>query len=684
MVFLELAIYIAIASSNNRLADPSGCIMMGDYENLTPRSNSSSRPSYNYALYTDYPAAAQIVGKAAAPAADSSQQTRRYDDRQQAPLSAYLQRRKDRQALPPVYLRRVNYPTPQAIVRKVVADISLQARRCDDTRQAPLLPAYLQRRAPIGRTDYPATPPWPVVRKAAAAAGATKQTKPSEDRRPRDSEDKQANNSKDRQTKDSELDKHSGDKQIRDSKDKQTGGSKGRETIGLITMNLSANQVIKSHSQGRPQQIRNFEPHTRSVYAITQREEIVITFNGFIDIMYETKKLPYAWSFSKSTIYKMGLFVYFFLNFMYSVFAASVQGGQHAYCLVYMSISLIGFIFEFNVMIITINKCLTQCCNVKDGKIQRSRDDEQVQDSCHKGKSVFIDYVISSIGEFLIYPTLICVMYGFINERSWQFDNKIHVCNLILLVYSVIMDALYMKFYVIWLVIRVLCASYAKYNELLTTRKSNLEWYRFSVYLILLAIFTALTHWLMTAIIGVRIYVDNFTTEKDVTNDTNSSIPNTGDYRIAPLTGYMIGCTIYLPIVSWIFRIILYYESFYKIYSAIHRLNTGVDHVPSQNPWKDNGYLLLLLPYFTTVFLFVPFIAFTVGSYLPDYNSSEYEVASSARIALQALGACFIVFFLLFNFEVSCLTICICIIMYQFILIFVVITIINIYYTGTI
>ena len=331
-------------------------------------------------------------------------------------------------------------------------------------------------------------------------------------------------------------------------------------------MNLSDNQVIKSHSQGR-RQMKNFEPHARSVYAITKREKIMMAFNGFIDIMYETKKLP--WSVAKSMIYKMGLFVYFFLNFMYSVFAASVQGGQHAYCLVYMSISLIGFIFEFNVMIITINKYLTQCCDVKDGKIQRSRDDEQVQDSRHKGKSVFIDYVISSIGEFLIYPTLICVMYGFINERSWQFDNKIHVCNLILLVYSVIMDALYMKFYVIWLVIRVLRASYAKYDELLTTRKSNLEWYRFSVYLILLAIFTALTHWLMTAIIGVRIYVDNFTTKKDVTNDTNSSIPNIGDYRVAPLTGYMIGCTIYLPIVSWIVRII-YYESFYEIYLAIH------------------------------------------------------------------------------------------------------------------
>ena len=104
--------------------------MMADHENLIPRrSNSSSWLSY--ARYTDCPAAAQVVGKAAA--ADSSQQTRRYDDRQQVPLPAYLQRRKDGQALPvpPVYLRRVNYPTPQAIVRKAAADTSDLNRQGD-------------------------------------------------------------------------------------------------------------------------------------------------------------------------------------------------------------------------------------------------------------------------------------------------------------------------------------------------------------------------------------------------------------------------------------------------------------------------------------------------------------------------------------------------------------------------
>ena len=54
---------------------------------------------------------------------------------------------------------------------------------------------------------------------------------------------------------------------------------------------------------------------------------------------------------------------------------------------------------------------------------------------------------------------------------------------------------------------------------------------------------TTLTHWLMTALIGVRIYVDNFTLDMD---DTYANTPNTGDYKVAPLTGYMIGCAIYV------------------------------------------------------------------------------------------------------------------------------------------
>ena len=181
---------------------------------------------------------------------------------------------------------------------------------------------------------------------------------------------------------------------------------------------------------------------------------------------------------------------------MYSIVAAAVQSDRLAHHLMYVWISLIGFVIELVLLIIvtTIKRFYK-----RHGDNRTTQRGNQQEQDHSKGRSVSVDYVASSIGEFLIYPTLICVMYGFINERSWQFDNGIHVFNFLLLVYSVIMDALYMKFYVICLVIRVLRASYDKYDELLPPTEVKWQRYFTPVYLsIPLAIATALTHWLIT------------------------------------------------------------------------------------------------------------------------------------------------------------------------------------------
>ena len=389
---------------------------------------------------------------------------------------------------------------------------------------------------------------------------------------------------------------------------------------------------------------------------------------GFIDIMHDKKKLP--WGFN--TIYKLGLCIYFFINVIYSIVATSVQRDQPPYHLMYVFISLFGFVFEFSVIIIvTTGKCFHD--RHGDNR-ETQRADQQVQDYYRMGISVLVDYVVSSIGQFLIYPTLICVMYGFINERSWQFDNGISRCNFILLVYSVIMDALYMKFYMIFLVIRVLCASYKKYDEL--ARPTKVEWKRYftPVYLsIPLAFTTALTHWLMTGIIGVRIYVDNFTLDRD---DTNSSIPNTGDYRVAQFTWYMIACAIFLPILSWITYIILNKLWFYEVYSAINQLKSA-DHMYLQDIWNEYRYvwndklidfITSLLAYIAIMSLMASFIAYTVGIYLPDYDSTEYKVASSARDSIHILGFCFIGLFLLSNFQAAIIFIIIVLVIVVFIL----------------
>ena len=414
------------------------------------------------------------------------------------------------------------------------------------------------------------------------------------------------------------------------------------------------------HSEGRQNNINNcttrFEgrDNVRLHHRITGTQNASNSFSGLLDILHEQRKLP--WNSIKNRIYKLGLFIYYFVNFVYSIVALAVQKDHLAYHIVYIFICFTGFVFELIIMTVNVKKCLIQSSGMERDTMQNRSNqightnqpqqawttNQQVQDYHRKAKSVFLDYAVSSLGELLIYPILICNLYGVINERAWHFDNGISVCNFLLFLYSVIMDALYMKFYVTWLVvIRVVCASYVKYDEL--KQPTQVEWKRYftPVYLsIPLAIMTVLTHWLMTGIIGVRIYVDNSTA---------------GDYRVAPLTGCMIACTIYLPIVSWITYIIINKVWFYEVYSAINQLGNGADCMPEQNTWDKKlfDFIHKYLSYIAAVFLLLPFILFSVGCYLPDYDSSQFEVASSARDAIQGLAPCFIILFLLSNIQAA-------------------------------
>ena len=376
------------------------------------------------------------------------------------------------------------------------------------------------------------------------------------------------------------------------------------------------------------------------------------SFSGFIDILYKNEKLP--WGCEKNLIYKVGLLVYFFANFVYSIVAAALQKEHLAFYLIYIFISLIGSASGIGVLIMHIKKlCILDDNTEEETGLLNSTNAHiaRVRKYSHKAKRVAIDYVLMSLGELLIYPILICTLYGFINERAWRFENKISKCNFAFLLYSVVMQFLYMNVYVILLVARVARATYAKYDDLI--QFTEMEWKRYftPVYLTIpLAVLTALTHWFMIGIIGVRIYIDNFPPEKD---NTNSSIPNTGDYKLPTFTGYMIVCTVYLPIVSWITFILLNKLWFYEVLSAIYQMTNGAICMPPQPVWNKKIFAFLKDPlaYIAIVFLMLPFVAFTAGTYLVDYNIEDYEVASSARNTIQGIAPYFIIFFVLSNFQ---------------------------------
>lgn len=412
------------------------------------------------------------------------------------------------------------------------------------------------------------------------------------------------------------------------------------------------------------------------------RQNASNSFKGFLDVIYDERKLPWE-SFVKQLMYKMGLLIYYMVNFIYSVIAIGVQGDHIAYHLVYLFISLIGLAYELTDVILDVRIQLKKKNKVQNAEDQPTEPTEprqgwtgnmslasvesneqnapQDDDSSlspqeeisyrRKAKIVFKEYVLHSLGEMLIYPTFICILYGFINEKAWKFNNGISAFYFLLFLCSVVIDAIYTKAYLIWLVIRTVRASFTKYDEL---QQDELECTRFftPVYLTIpFAILLAIVQWFMVGIIGARIYVDNFTPDYD----TGGIVPNSGDYKVAPYTLYMIFCVVYLPIASWVVYIRLNKFWFYEVYSLINQFNA----TPANYIWtlpssmKLTAFLVDPVSYVVVIFLMVPFIVFTVGTYLPDYDNSDFEVESSARNAVQGLGPCFIIFFLLANLQAS-------------------------------
>ena len=378
------------------------------------------------------------------------------------------------------------------------------------------------------------------------------------------------------------------------------------------------------------------------------------SFSGLIDILYEKKTLPS--SFVTNTAHELGLLAYFCAHLIYPV---AIQKEFFTYNLIYILIAAAGLAYEVIKTLINLKECLISSSNAKDDTTQNllsqaesQRADEQVKAYYQKGLRVFKGYVMSSLGELLIYPTLICIMYGFINERAWQFDNQIQRYTFFMFAYSVLMDILYTKFYAVFLVKRVLCFTYVKYHELV--RPTEVEWNRYftPVYQsISFAIATALIHWLMTGIIAVTIYVDNFTTEDE---NITSNISATDDYKISTITGYMIGCAIYLPIMSWITYIIINKLWFYEVFSAINQIGTGrADRMPDGTTWNYKLFACIKDPWahVAAALLMVPFIAFIVATYLPDYDGLDYEVELGAIDTIRKLRYYFIALFLVANIQ---------------------------------
>ena len=371
--------------------------------------------------------------------------------------------------------------------------------------------------------------------------------------------------------------------------------------------------------------------------------------DGLIHIMHTNKKHPRH--IAKHALYKLGLLSFYLVNFVCQIVAVIViMKGKHiSYYLTHIVISLAGLIYKSCIILSPCFKCCS--CKDQDDNEERQPIALQAPDSRTRGTNenegctVFLDYVVNSFAELLIFPSLICSLFGFINEKSWELDRDIQIINFSLLLYNLIIDAVYWKIYFLWLLYRIMRKSYRKYDILRGPHREK-RCPVFFAFLMCFAIMTSVLHWLMLGIVGLRIYVDNFSIEN---SDMIVTEPSIGSYTSSHFTWYMMVCTAYLPFISWIAVVLLNKYWFYEIYSLIKQVGK---HEINIEAFSSKAKIIASVKHYSSLismFLILPFIAFAVGMYLPDY--SEDEAPNDTKDLAKHYGPYFIILFALTNIQ---------------------------------
>ena len=147
----------------------------------------------------------------------------------------------------------------------------------------------------------------------------------------------------------------------------------------------------------------------------------------------------------------------------------------------------------------------------------------------------------------------------------------------------------------------------------------------------------AILHWIMLAIVGIRIYVGEFAV--DTSGATRSFITSPyGVFQCLPAYS-LLGHLHHFKQILVSATIFTYQPVFYQ-WGTFHWKN-ATDWV---HAWKS---LIDPVAYVATVFLMLPFVAFAVGAYL------QYDVAMDIRDTVQIMAPCFMAFFLLTNLQAA-------------------------------
>ena len=388
--------------------------------------------------------------------------------------------------------------------------------------------------------------------------------------------------------------------------------------------------------------------------------------------------------------------IYFTIQLLYPIIVAAVDSGNVTYNVVCGMFALIGFIYDISHIIVELwSKCrkkkskeavekepdkkegsgsegvcnepvdpqtapadpptshdpnaiTTQNLQPSDGGNGQTAEDRDTKEKEAKKKTtsqkILISFAKDMAEEILIYPSLICNLYGFINERGWEFNDALTVFDFLLTMLSFLLDALLTKINHIWLLYQLI-RSTTKCQE-----KAGVYSYATPVNLMVpFSIGLGIVHTLMLCLIGVRIYADNFNTKDE------DEEPEEGDYKVTSYTSFMIFCGAYLPLMSAASYIILNKHWFLQISWILYHKEKALEqmnylHITSMpTRVKLFGFMRDKHAYIAVITFAPLFIAFYTGGFLKDYNSED--LPKGAESAANVLCTLFVIVFSIINIQ---------------------------------
>ena len=380
--------------------------------------------------------------------------------------------------------------------------------------------------------------------------------------------------------------------------------------------------------------------------------------------------------------------VYFLFQFFYPIIVAIVQGGPVAFNVVCSLFAFVGLVYDiYNIGVEVREKCKskpTERGSVENNEVQPealvnsqnlpgninglpepidqlikgntdpasavaavqgiAADQNSAKKETTTPRKLLREFAKDMLEEIIIYPSLICNLYSFINERGWEFNNAVAVFDFLLTLVSFSMDAILAKINHVWLLYHLIGSTgeVQRRNKIHSYITPFNLFFPFSIGLVI-------THILMVILIAIRIYADNFNT---IGRDKE---PDEGDYSVAPFTRYMIFCGAYLPLMSSACYIILNKHWFLQVSWILYNEEDATQKMNYLNitsmPVRVKLFGFLRDRYaYIAVSTFVPlFIAFYHGGFLRDYDP-DY-LPSGALSAANTFCTLFVLVFSIINFQ---------------------------------